>query len=50
MLRQSPKHIKHGVRICQAELVEKIYHEFEEIKEPPSQKTDRYGGFGSTGK
>ena len=49
-ISQSPKHIKHGDRICQAELVEKIYHEFEEIKEPPSQKTDRYGGFGSTGK
>ena len=49
-ISQAPKHIKHGDRICQAELVEKIYHEFEEIKEPPSQKTDRYGGFGSTGK
>ena len=49
-ISQSPKHIKHGDRICQAELVEKIYHEFEEINEPPSQKTDRYGGFGSTGK
>ncbi len=39
-----------GDRICQAELVEKVYHSLLEIQEPPTQKTERDGGFGSTGK
>ena len=30
-ISQSPKTINNGVRICQAELVEKVYHGLEEI-------------------
>ena len=48
-ISQSPKTINNGDRICQAELVEKVYHSLEEIKEQPTQKTERDGGFGSTG-
>lgn len=48
-LTQGPKVINNGDRICQAELTEKIYHKFEEISEPPTQKTERDGGFGSSG-
>jgi|TARA_B100001079_G_scaffold237450_1_gene220483 dUTP pyrophosphatase len=48
-LSQSPKSINTGDRICQAELVEKIQYDFKEIKKPPVQKTERNGGFGSTG-
>ena len=49
-ISQAPKSINNGDRICQAELVEKIQYDFIEIKKSPSQKTDRDGGFGSTGK
>ena len=49
-ISQSPKVINNGDRICQAELVEKVYHSLTSIKEPPVQKTERDGGFGSTGK
>ena len=49
-ISQSPKTINNGDRICQAELVKKIYHGLTEIKKPPVQKTEREGGFGSTGK
>jgi len=49
-ISQSPKVINNGDRICQAELVKKIYHGLTEIKKPPVQKTEREGGFGSTGK
>ena len=49
-ISQSPKSINNGDRICQAELVEKVYHSLTSIKEPPVQKTERDGGFGSTGK
>jgi len=31
-------------------LVEKVYHGFKHIKKPPTRKTERDGGFGSTGK
>ena len=48
-ISQSPKTINNGDRICQAELVEKVYHSLLEITEPPTQKTERDGGFGSTG-
>ena len=48
-ISQSPKTINNGDRICQAELVEKVYHGLEEINVPPTQKTNRDGGFGSTG-
>ncbi len=48
-ISQSPKTINSGDRICQAELVEKVYHSLIEISEPPTQKTERDGGFGSTG-
>ena len=48
-ISQAPKVINNGDRICQAELVEKVYHSLTEIKEPPVQKTERDGGFGSTG-
>ena len=49
-ISQAPKSMNNGDRICQAELVEKIQYDFIEIKKSPSQKTDRDGGFGSTGK
>jgi|TARA_B110000263_G_scaffold239952_1_gene242682 dUTP pyrophosphatase len=49
-ISQSPKSINNGDRVCQAELVEKIYHGLTETKTPPVQKTEREGGFGSTGK
>ena len=49
-LSQSPKSINNGNRICQAELVERIQYDFIEAKNPPVQKTERDGGFGSTGK
>ena len=48
-ISQAPKSINNGDRICQAELVEKIQYDFKEIKKPPVQKTERNGGFGSTG-
>ena len=48
-ISQSPKTINNGDRICQAELVEKVYHSLTEIQDPPTQKTERDGGFGSTG-
>ena len=49
-ISQSPKTINNGDRICQAELVKKVYHGLTELKKPPVQKTGREGGFGSTGK
>ena len=49
-ISQAPKSINNGDRICQAELVEKIQYDFVEIKNSPTQKTNRDGGFGSTGK
>ena len=43
--------VKHGERYAQAEVVEVMTNlVFFEIKERPTQKTDRTGGFGSTGK
>jgi len=36
-------------RLCQAELVENCPTEIFETEEKPKQKTDRDGGFGSTG-
>lgn len=41
--------IYNGDRIAQGELVEVKQVIMEEISEPPAQKTDRNGGFGSTG-
>ena len=39
-----------GERICQAELVQEKQYVLLEINERPETKTDRDGGFGSTGK
>jgi len=41
--------IKNGDRICQAELVEDKRAQLIEIDAPPNIKTNRSGGFGSTG-
>jgi len=41
--------IKHGERIAQGELVKKETYELEESIIVPEQKTNRVGGFGSTG-
>lgn len=42
--------VSEGERVAQAETMESMrYIEFWEIKERPTQKTDRTGGFGSTG-
>ena len=44
------KYINHEERICQAELVNDQPHVLEEVFERPERKTERDGGFGSTGK
>lgn len=44
------KYIEVGERIAQAKLVKLVETEFETLKEKPKQKTNRNGGFGSTGK
>ena len=44
-----PVKIFGGDRICQGELVRCEKYTLNESDEPPSQKTDREGGFGSTG-
>ena len=44
-----PVRIYNGDRICQGELVRCEKYTLDETDEAPSQKTDREGGFGSTG-
>ena len=44
-----PVKIFNGDRICQGELVRCEKYTLDETDEPPTQKTDRVGGFGSTG-
>ena len=44
-----PVRIYNGDRICQGELVRCENYTLDESDEPPTQKTDRDGGFGSTG-
>tara|TARA_R100000353_G_scaffold68509_1_gene53092 strand:+ start:956 stop:1474 length:519 start_codon:yes stop_codon:yes gene_type:complete len=44
------KYINHEERICQAELFKDQPHILEEVLERPKRKTERDGGFGSTGK
>ena len=44
-----PTRIYDGDRICQGELVRCENYTLDETDEAPSQKTDREGGFGSTG-
>ena len=44
------QYVKHDERICQSELFKDENCILEEINEPPERKTDRDGGFGSTGK
>jgi dUTPase len=44
------QYVKHNERICQAELFKDHLCVLEEIDEKPDRKTDRDGGFGSTGK
>ena len=41
--------INNGDRLCQGELVEDLVYEIDEIDDRPKSKTDREGGFGSTG-
>jgi len=41
--------VEHGMRICQAELVRNLNPDLVETHVQPTQKTDRIGGFGSTG-
>jgi dUTPase len=41
--------VYHGDRIAQAELVKCEIYDILETSEKPIQKTDRNGGFGSTG-
>jgi len=41
--------INHGDRIAQGELVKSLDYTLEECYNRPTQKTDRNGGFGSTG-
>jgi dUTP pyrophosphatase len=42
--------IWHGERVAQGELIQNEMYTMEETKVMPEQKTDRVGGFGSTGK
>ena len=42
--------IKDGERIAQGELVKTYLYDIEETEDVPEQKTNRVGGFGSTGK
>lgn len=44
-----PFEIHHGDRICQAELICDARYNIVEESSPPKKKTDRNGGFGSTG-
>ena len=44
------KYVKHNERVCQGELFKDEVCILEEISEQPERKTDREGGFGSTGK
>ena len=44
-----PVKIYNGDRVCQGELVRCEKYTLNESDEPPTQKTDRDGGFGSTG-
>lgn len=44
-----PFTIKHGDRIAQAELVQDLRAKFSETTERPEMRTNRQGGFGSTG-
>jgi dUTP pyrophosphatase len=44
-----PFTIKHGDRIAQAELVQDLGAKFSETTERPEMRTNRQGGFGSTG-
>ena len=44
------QYVKDGERICQAELVLEQSSILMEVHEQPERKTDRDGGFGSTGK
>jgi dUTP pyrophosphatase len=44
-----PFTIEHGDRICQAELIKTLDYQLVQCYTPPSQKSDRMGGFGSTG-
>ena len=46
----SPAYISHDDRICQGELVRDLLYSFKELSIRPATKTDRSGGFGSTGK
>jgi dUTP pyrophosphatase len=41
--------VRHGDRIAQGELMKNLDYTIEECYTAPSQKTDRVGGFGSTG-
>lgn len=41
--------VNHGDRIAQGMLIPVEQVTFKQINEPPQQKTDRQGGFGSTG-
>ena len=41
--------INNGDRLCQGELVENLVYDLVETNEQPTTKTDRKGGFGSTG-
>jgi dUTPase len=44
------QYVSHDDRLCQAEVVKDLEHEIEEIFVAPSQKTNRIGGFGSSGR
>ena len=45
----NPQPIHNGDRICQGEMVTSPLYHLTEVTEKPTQKTDRDGGFGSTG-
>ena len=44
-----PFWVNHGDRVAQGMLISVEQVKFKQVNEPPQQKTDRQGGFGSTG-
>lgn len=43
------ENIKHGDKICQCEIIKDEIYKFDYLKTSPKEKTNRSGGFGSTG-
>ena len=49
ILDTAPRYIKNGDKICQGELIKNLEYNIEPTTTRPLNKTNRIGGFGSTG-